>query len=172
MIKVLACVCFIVGSVGFGYIKVTEYAKHYEELVYIKHILNCMKIEIENGRGTFGETCLTLAKKLSPPYRDIFQGLYELLERARNKNPYTYWSIKINELAGIVCLKKDEEEILQGVIRCADGTTIATPLEVIKESIVEWDKAIRSAEQVRKERSKVTLCLSITVGLLLCITVI
>lgn len=172
MIKALVCVCFIVGSVGFGYIKVLEYAKHYEELIYIKYILSCMLIEIENGRGTFGETCLTLSKKLRTPYRDIFQGLYELLEKERDKNPYTYWSIKISELAEKVYLKKGEEEILQGVIRCADGTTIATPLEVIKESIVEWDKVIRTAEQVRKERSKVTLCLSITVGLLLCITVI
>ncbi len=172
MIKALACVCFIVGSVGFGYIKVTEYAKHYEELVYIKYILNCMKIEIENGRGTFGETCLALSKKLRTPYRDIFQGLYELLEKKRDEKPYTYWNIKISELVGMVCLKKNEEGILRGIIRCADGTTIATPLEVIKESIVEWDKAIRLAEQVRKERSKVTLCLSITVGLLLCITVI
>ena len=172
MIKALACVCFIVGSLGYGYIKVLEYAKHYEELVYIKYILNCMLIEIENGRGTFGETCLSLAKKLRTPYRDIFQGLYELLEKERNENPYIYWSIKISELAGNVYLKKDEEEILQGVIRCADGATIATPLEVIRESIMEWDKVIQTAEQVRKERGKVTLCLSITVGLLLCITVI
>lgn len=172
MIKALACVCFIMGSVGFGYIKVREYAKHYDELVYIKYILNCMLIEIENRGGTFGETCLALSRKLKVPYKEIFRGLYELLEKERNENPYTYWNAKIGELTKTVYLKKDEACILQDVIRCADGTNLAMPLEVLKESIVEWDKVIRRAEQVRKERSKVTLCLSITVGLLLCITII
>ncbi len=172
MIKALACICFIVGSTGFGYIKVLEYAKHYEELVYIKYILGCMLIELENGRGTFGETCLRLSSKLKAPYKDIFNGLYDLLEKEREETPHTYWNQKISELAGSIYLKKAEINILQGIIRCADGTTLAMPLEVIRESITELDKVIRSAEQVRKERSKVTLCLSIMVGLLLCITLI
>lgn len=172
MIKMLACICFLLGSCGFGCIKVLEYKKRCNELIYIRYILNTMLLETENRRGTFGETCLVMSGKIRQPYGEIFQGLYDLLERERTEKPQVYWEKKIKELAGLLLLKKEEIHILEGIIRCADGTTLSMPLEVLRESLSEWDKVIRSAEQVQKERSKVTLCLSITVGLLLCITVI
>lgn len=172
MLKLLACVCFISGSCGFGILKVLEYKRRYEELTYIRYILNTLLLETQNRKGTFGESCFRLASKLKTPYCNIFMGLYRMLEKERKKNPRIYWEEKMKELAPDIPLKQEEVKILQGVIRCVDGTTLAMPLEVLKESITEWDKVIQSAEQVRKERSKVTLCLSITVGLLLCITII
>ncbi len=172
MLKILACACFISGSCGFGCLKVLEYKRRYEELTYIRYILNTLLLETQNRRGTFGESCFRLASKIKAPYCDIFMGLYRMLEKERKKPPHIYWEDKMKELAPGIPLKQEEVKILQGVIRCVDGTTPAMPIEVLRESIIEWDKVIRTAEQVRKERSKVTLCLSITVGLLLCITVI
>ncbi len=172
MIKMLACICFLLGSCGYGCIKVREYRKRCDELIYIRYILNTMLLETENRRGTFGETCLVMSGKLRQPYREIFQGLYDLLERERTETPKVYWENKIKELAKLLLLKKEEIHILQGIIRCADGTTLSMPMEVLRDSLSEWDRVIYSARQVQKEKSKVTLCLSIAVGLLLCITVI
>ncbi len=172
MMKILACLCLLLGSCGFGCMKVREYRKHCDELNYIRYILNTMLIETENHRGTFGETCLAVASKLKEPYKDFFLGLYNLLEKERMETPHIYWEKKIEELSGHLALTKDEISILRDVIRCADATTLMMPLELLRQSMVEWDKAIISAEKVRMERSKVTLCLSISVGLLLCITII
>ena len=171
VLKLMACGCFLMGSIGFGYMKVREYQKRYEELVYIRYILNSLLLETESHKGTFGENCLTLSAKIKSPYKEVFEELYLLLERERRREPHTYWNEKIRELASVLILKKEEVRILQGVIRCTDGTTIAMPLEVLRQSLSEWDNVIREAENVRKDRSKVTLCLSITVGLILCITI-
>lgn len=172
MMKILACGCFLLGSSGFGFIKVWEYKRRCNELIYIRYILNTMLIEMEHQRGTFGETCLSLSAKLKQPYSDMFLGLYQLLEKERLETPVTYWETKICTLAGDLMLNKEEIAILRGVIRCVDGSTLMMPLEIIRQSMVEWDKAIIAAERIRNERSKVTLCLSVTAGLLLCITVI
>lgn len=172
MLKVLACICFLVGSGGFGWIKVKEYEKRCEELSYIKYILNTMLVEIENHRTTFGETCLLLSRKLKEPYREMFAGLYQLLENERREKPNIYWERKINELSEKLMLKKEENTILNGIIRCSDATALTMPLEIIKQSMAEWDKVISEAERIRAERSRVMLCLSFTVGILLCITII
>lgn len=172
MLKIPACICFIIGCFGFGYGKIREYKKHYEELVYIRYILNLLLLEIENKRGTLGEICLVLASKLREPYRAIFKDLFELLEKERKKTPRLYWEEKIKELASYITLKKEEKDILQSVIRCAEGTVPKMPMEVLRESISEWDKVIAKAEQTKNEKSKVTMCLSITTGLLLCVLVI
>lgn len=172
MIKLLACCCFLLGAYGFGICKVKEYKKHYQELVYIRYIINTMLIEVENHRETFGETCLAVSKKVKEPYVDMFLGLYTLLEKERQQSPICYWEEKIGELAESLLLKKEEIEILRGIIRCADCTTISMPLEVLRQSMVEWDKAILQAECIKNERSKVTLCLSLTAGLILCITIL
>ena len=172
MLKIIACICFLIGSCGFGYIKVSEYGKRYEELIYLRYILSSLLLELQSRRGTFGENCLELYSKIKEHYANIFYGLYELLERERKKPPEIYWNDKIKELSEQILLKKEEIKILQGVIRCAGGTTPSMPMEVLQESLTEWDKVIVAAEQVRKEKSKVTFCLSITAGLLLCITII
>lgn len=172
MLKIPACIFFLLGCFGFGYFKVSEYKRRYDELVYIKYILNALLLETENKRGTLGECCLFLSSKLKDPYKRIFSGLYELLEVERKKLPQRYWEEKIQELSPCIPLKKDEVDILKGVIRCADGTTPAMPVEVLRESISEWDKVIAAAELARKEKSKVTIYLSLTTGLLLCILVI
>lgn len=170
--KLMACSCFILGSIGFGWTKVKEYHRRYEELIYIKYILNSLLLETESHKGTFGESCFALSMGLKEPYKSIFEGLYQLLERERRQEPRIYWNEKIRELSGVLMLRKEEERILQGVIRCTDGTTMAMPLEVLRQSLAEWDNVIHEAEVVRKDRSKVTLCLSVTAGLVLCITII
>ncbi len=172
MLKIPACICFLMGCIGFGYFKVLEYKRRYDELVYIRYILNALLLETENKRGTLGESCLFLSSKLKEPYKRIFNGLYELLEKERKKMPQLYWEEKMQELAPFIPLKKEEVDILKGIIRCADGTTLGMPVEVLRESISEWDKVIATAEQARKEKSKVTIYLSLTTGLLLCILVI
>ncbi len=172
VLKLMACGCFLMGSFGYGYSKVRDYQKHYEELLYIRYILNSLLIETESRKGTFGENCLTLSGKIKSPYKEIFEELYQLLERERKRSPHTYWNEKVEALATVLMLKKEEVRILRGVIKCTDGTTIAMPLEVLRQTLSEWENVIREAEHVRKDRSKVALCLSITVGLLLCITII
>lgn len=172
MIKMLACCCFIVGCCGFGGMKVREYGKRYEELTYIRYLLNTMLIELESHRATLGETCLALATKLREPYKDIFLGLYDLLEKERLETPHVYWERQISELSRQLNLKKEETRILREIIHIADATTMIMPLEVVRQSMVEWDKVIAAAEKVRNEKSRVTMCLSITTGLLLCILVI
>ncbi len=172
MLKIPACVCFLIGCFGFGFGKVSEYKKRYDELVYIRYILNLLLLEIENKRGTLGESFFVLASKLREPYCTFFKDLYKLLEKERKKAPWFYWEEKIKELAVNIPLKKEETDILQSVIRCADGTVAEMPIEVLRESISEWDKVITKAEQIKNEKSKVTMCLSVTTGLLLCILVI
>lgn len=172
MLKALACACFLMGSFGFGFFKISEYKKRHEEMVYIRYIINALLIEMENFKGTFGENCLTLSKKLKAPYRDIFYGLYNLLEKERIETPVVYWEQQISELAGKLCLKKEEIYILRGMIKCVEGTTLTMPLEIIRQTLVEWDKAMKQAEIMKNERTKVTLCLSITAGFILCITII
>ena len=172
MLKIPACICFFMGCFGFGYFKVMEYKRRYEELIYIRYILNALLLEMEHKRGTLGESCLFLASKIKEPYKSIFNDLYELLEKERKKMPQFYWAEKMSELARCISLKKEEITILQGVIRCADGTAMEMPVEVLRESITEWDKVIVREEQTQKEKSKVTICLSLTAGLLLCILVI
>lgn len=172
MLKIPACICFIIGCFGFGYSKVREYKKRYDELIYIRYILNLLFLETESRRGTFGENCLAVAAKVKEPYKRIFEELYELLEKERKKMPKLYWEEKIRELTPCIPLKKDEADILQGIIRCVDGTTLGMPLEVLRESISAWDKVIIKAEQIKNEKSKVTMCLSVTSGLLLCILTI
>lgn len=172
LLKLMACVCFLFGSGGYGYIKVREYQKRYEELVYIRYILNTLLLETENHRGTFGENCLIVSDRLKEPYRKMFHGLYHLLERERIEEPAKYWADKITALASEIRLQKEEIRILQGVIRCTEGTTLAMPLEVLRQSLTEWEDVIHKADTVRKEKSRVTLCLSVSAGLLLCITII
>ena len=168
----MACGCFILGSSGFGYMKVKEYQKRYEELVYIRYILYSLLMETESHRGTFGESCRALSDKLKEPYREMFLGLYLLLERERREDPGVYWEEKIRSLATNIMLQKEEIRILLGIIRCTDGTTLAMPIEVLRQSLSEWEGIIYAADAVRKEKSKVTLCLSVSAGLLLCITII
>ena len=170
--KGIACICFLFGCGGFGFFKINDYRRHYRELVYIKYILNTMIIEMENHRGTFGETCFVLSQKVKKPYNEIFEGLYHLLEEERSNTPERYWNEKMDILSKELELLREEKEILQGIIRCADSNTLSIPLEVLRQSLVEWDKVILSAEKIKNERSKVTLALSITAGLILCITVL
>ena len=87
MLKLLACACFISGSCGFGCLKVLEYKRRYEELTYIRYILNTLLLETQNRRGTFGESCFRLASKIKAPYCDIFMGLYRMLEKERKNIP-------------------------------------------------------------------------------------
>ncbi len=172
MMKLLACICFLLGSSGFGWMKVLEYRKRHEELRYIRYVLNTMLIEMENKRGTFGETSLSISKKLRFPYSDIFAGLYHLLERERKEEPFVYWAEKIEELSQKLLLKKEETDILKGLVSCMDATTITEPLDILRQTMVEWDKVINKAEKVRSDRSRVTLVLSVSVGLVLCITIL
>lgn len=170
--KYIACICFLVGSGGFGFVKVVEYRKRYRELVYIKYILNMMLVEIENHRETFGETCLAISDKVKEPYKEMFAGLYGLLEREREEIPEKYWKKRTELLATELMLTNEEKEILFGVIRCADCNMISMPLDILRQTLAEWDKVIIKAEEIKNERSKVTLTLSIAVGLILCITVL
>lgn len=172
MFKLLACGCFLMGSLGYGYSKVNEYQKRYEELIYIRYILNTLLLETTNHRGTFGENCLSVSSKIKEPYKKMFETMYYVLEKERKHSPYIYWENAIKELASKVLLKREEVRILQGVIKCTDGTTIGMPVEVMRQSLSEWDTVIAEADKVRKEKSKVTLCLSISAGLLLCITIL
>ncbi|MBQ8246191.1 MAG: stage III sporulation protein AB [Lachnospiraceae bacterium] len=172
MVKLIACVCFLTGCTGYGLIKATEYKKRYNEMIYIKYILQTMLIDMEHHRGTFGETCLAVSEGLRQPYQKIFYELYQLLECERIERPEVYWGQCMDKLAKELLLNKEETGILQQVIKCVNGTTVNMPLENMKQCLDEWDKAIQKAERVRNEKSRVTIYLSITAGLLLCITII
>lgn len=172
MIKALACACFLMGSCGFGLFKMIEYKKRHEEIVYIRYVINSLLMEMENFKGTFGENCLVISKKIKQPYSEIFKGLYYLLEKERRESPGVYWERQMEELGKHLCLKKEELRILQEMIQCVEGNTLAVPLDSLRQTMVEWDKIIKQAEHVRTERTKVTLCLSVTAGLILCITIL
>lgn len=172
MVKLLACGCLLAGSSGFGVLKVLEYRKRYKELIYIRYILNTVLITLEHHGGTFGETCFLLARRFRPPYNDLFQGLYQTLEKERNEEPGVYWKEQIELVGRKVLLNKEEKAILQGLVRCMDTTTLSMPLDVIRQSLLEWDKAVSQAEEVCRDKSKVTLCLSVAAGVILCITVL
>ncbi len=172
MMKAVACACFLMGSMGFGFFKVVEYKNRYEEMVYIRYIMNLLLMEMENFRGTFGENCFVLSKKIKQPYSGIFKGLYYLLEKERKETPVVYWERQMKELGKHLCLKTEELKILLGMIQCVEGDTITVPLETMRQTMVEWDKVMKQAECIRTNRTKVTLCLSVTVGFILCITIL
>ena len=140
--------------------------------VNIRYVINALLMEMENFKGTFGENCLVLSRKIKQPYKNIFNGLYELLEKERKEAPGIYWERQMEALGKHLYLRKEELNILKEMIRCVEGNTITIPIESLRQTLVEWDKVMKQAERIRTDRSKVTLCLSITVGLILCITIL
>ena len=172
MIKAMVCGCFLIGCCGYGFCKLVEYKKRYDEMVYIRYIINVLLMEMENFKGTFGENCLVLSRKIKQPYSDIFKGLYVHLEKERKEAPGIYWERQMEALGKHLYLRKEELNILKEMIRCVEGDTITMPIESLRQTLVEWDKVMKQAERIRTDRSRVTLCLSITVGLILCITIL
>ena len=98
--------------------------------------------------------------------------LYQLLELERNLSPKDYWEQKWEEVSKKLLLKNNELEIIKGMIRCADATTVSLPAEILQQIMEEWDKVIYDAEQVKKNYTRVSLCLGFSVGMVLCISVL
>ncbi len=167
MMKGIAMILMFSGCVGYAFAWMREFRWKMEELVYIKHILSSLRMEMEKGRRTFGECCLEISTTLKKPYCNIFKNMYEELELRREFPLHVLWERAVEEIIDYVKLKE-----LTVIKRCSlfgTGAYVEIPMEAVSGVTEELDRIWQDMFLEAKRKTKLSFCLGISAGCLLCL---
>lgn len=167
MIRCVPFLLILAGCTGYGISCAREYESKYRELIYLKQVMTNLKIALNNGRLTFGECCYEVSRSCRKPYDEVLSEMYIRLEKERECGLVEVWQSGLGRLVKELDIK--ELGSLQQATYLGDATFVEQPVETIEELIVVVEDLIRQTEKVKKEKSRLSICLGISGGCMLCL---
>lgn len=155
------------GCAGYGIACAREYEMKYRELLYFKQVISNLIITLKKGRYTFGECCFEVALSSREPYKKIFMSMYESLENERMLTLGEIWQRGVRMLAEE--LKMKELETLRQCVHFGDTSFVEQPVEALIDVNYALEQLIYQTEKVKKDRSRLAICLGLSAGILLCL---
>ncbi len=167
MIRWIPFLLVFAGCSGYGLSCAAEYEKKYRELLYCKQVITNLAISLEKGCLTFGECCYEVAGGCREPYKTILIQMYESLEIQREWALDAVWCEGMKKLMRQLQIK--ELETLQHCACLGNTAFFQQPVAVLEDVNATLEQLIMQTQKVKRERSRLAICLGLSTGCLLCI---
>lgn len=169
MLKVVGCLCILVGCIGWGGSRIREEKGRIQHLREIIRIIRRIQNEISYGRHTMPEICLILSENCRMPYQAGFRAIYERTRQPDGVCLEQIWGQEMALCLQAARLQEEEKEILLSLPQNLGIQEEKFQAENIGQSMDLLLRKCRQAEDAYENKSRVIFSLSILTGVFLAI---
>lgn len=167
MLRMIGTGCILGGTFGLGIIWQRQYVSRIEHLKTFVLMLQCFQGEIQYGRGTIPECCLSVANRMPFPLRQMLIEVADCAQQEGGEKLGTIFSERIEKLLPRMSVKREElEEAFRFVTSesFSDKDQQIAMLYMAKQSLQE---RIVALEREREKKCNLSVALGTLGGMLL-----
>jgi stage III sporulation protein AB len=156
------------AGVLYGY----ESQRYLEKLVYIRHLLQMLKGEMEYAHIPLSEAFFRLAKKVKQPYRTWMRALEMEIEERRDAQFSSIWRRSIDTYLQELNLKAVHKNQLKELGDYLGQLDPNTSRQTLEAEIARWEIEVKKVREALATKKRIATCLGVMSGIFLIVILI
>lgn len=172
MLRLLAVLFVLYGSIGFSFKVCQEMRTRLRQVEQMKEIFRMFQTEISFSRASLPEICLVVSKRISEPYKSAMEEVYIEVQKKSGLQFPVIWQEKVEQCLKLLPVKKEEKEIFLEFGNQTGFTDWEMQAGMLKKNQKQLEELHSQLKSEMKNKEKVITSLGILGGLMLVIVFI
>ena len=172
MLRLLAGVLILFGSVGFSFRLCQEMRGRLKHIEQMQEIFRLFQSEITYSKAAFPEVCLTVSDRVTDPYKRAMKEIYgQVMKKSGTQFP-DIWRVTMEECLKDIPVKKEEREIFLEFGNRIGFIDWETQVGMLEKSRTQLEELYTQLKNVMENKEKVITGMGVLGGLMLVIILI
>lgn len=172
MLKAAGSILVLGACTLLGASAAWELEASYQELLYLKRLIEILKGEIQYSRAALSYIFLKIAQEARKPYDEWFRDMSTRIDLKRGGNLADIWRESVTEMLCSSKLPLKERQKLSELGSLLGDSDLDTQMNQIKGYLEQLEVSIQDVRSEMGEKKKLFRCLGIIGGMLLTILLV
>lgn len=172
MLKAVGSLMVVGAAALLGFSAAAELEASYQELLYLRRLMEMLKGEIYYSRAALSHIFLKLSKEAGNPYDVWFGEMCALIESRCGKSLTSIWRESAAEALCKSKLPEKEKQKLSDLGALLGDSDLETQINQLKGYLEQLDEAIQDMRSEIGDKKKLCRCLGIIGGMFVAILLV